>query len=143
MKMITAMIKPHKLDEVYEGLGRLGVAGLTVTDVMGFGHQKGHTQVYRGAEYTSNLLSKVKIDMATTDALAPKGSRPFTASPTPIRSVTAKSSCSILVQHICLKDADGEHLAGVCPAACSRSQATVSLMRNSMCSGIVAANEGR
>lgn len=72
MKMITAMIKPYKLDEVYEGLGRLGVAGLTVTDVMGFGHQKGHTEVYRGAEYTSNLLSKVKIEIATTDALAPK-----------------------------------------------------------------------
>ena len=72
MKFISAIIKPYKLEEVHEALGRIGVAGLTVTAVKGFGRQKGQTEIYRGAEYTSNLLPKVKIEIATTDALAPK-----------------------------------------------------------------------
>ena len=69
MKMITPIIKPYKLDEVYEALGRIGVAGLTVTNVQGVGRQKGQTEIYRGAEYTSNLLPKVKIEIATTMSL--------------------------------------------------------------------------
>ncbi len=72
MKFISAIIKPHKLDDVHEALGQIGVAGLTVTAVKGFGRQKGQTEIYRGAEYKSNLLPKVKIEIATTDALAPK-----------------------------------------------------------------------
>ena len=64
MKLVTAIIKPFKLDEVRAALTKLGVNGMTVTEVKGFGRQKGHTEVYRGAEYTMNLLPKVKIEVA-------------------------------------------------------------------------------
>jgi nitrogen regulatory protein P-II 2 len=70
MKYIIAIIKPYKLDEVREGLGAIGVAGMTVTDVKGFGRQKGQTEIYRGAEYTTSLLPKVKIEIAVADDLA-------------------------------------------------------------------------
>ena len=70
MKYIIAIIKPHKLDEVREALSSLGVAGMTVTEVKGFGRQKGQTEIYRGAEYSTNMLPKVKIEIAATDALA-------------------------------------------------------------------------
>ena len=69
MKMITAIIKPFKLDEVREALSEVGVTGLTVTEVKGFGRQKGHTELYRGAEYVVDFLPKVKIEVAITDAL--------------------------------------------------------------------------
>ena len=69
MKFIIAIIKPFKLDEVREALGALGVAGMTVTEVKGFGRQKGQTEIYRGAEYSTNMLPKVKIEVATTDDL--------------------------------------------------------------------------
>ena len=72
MKFIIAIIKPFKLDEVREALGTIGVAGMTVTEVKGFGRQKGQTEIYRGAEYTTNLLPKVKIEVAVSDALAPQ-----------------------------------------------------------------------
>ncbi|MFM1928132.1 MAG: hypothetical protein RIR28_715, partial [Pseudomonadota bacterium] len=62
MKLITAIVKPFKLDEVREALGELGVSGLTVTDVKGFGRQKGHTEVYRGAEYVVDFLPKIRIE---------------------------------------------------------------------------------
>lgn len=62
MKLITAVIKPFKLDEVREALGEIGVTGLTVTEVKGFGRQKGHTELYRGAEYVVDFLPKVKIE---------------------------------------------------------------------------------
>ena len=62
MKQITAIIKPFKLDEVREGLAELGVTGLTVTEVKGFGRQKGHTELYRGAEYVVDFLPKVKVE---------------------------------------------------------------------------------
>jgi nitrogen regulatory protein P-II 1 len=62
MKQITAVIKPFKLDEVREALGEVGVTGLTVTEVKGFGRQKGHTELYRGAEYVVDFLPKVKIE---------------------------------------------------------------------------------
>jgi nitrogen regulatory protein P-II 2 len=67
MKLIVAIIKPFKLDEVRTALTELGIDGMTVTDVKGFGRQKGHTEVYRGAEYVVNFLPKVKIEVAVSD----------------------------------------------------------------------------
>ena len=67
MKQITAIIKPFKLDEVREGLADVGVTGLTVTEVKGFGRQKGHTELYRGAEYVVDFLPKVKLEVAIKD----------------------------------------------------------------------------
>ncbi len=67
MKMITAVIKPFKLDDVREALADIGVQGLTVTEVKGFGRQKGHTELYRGAEYVVDFLPKVKAEVAVTD----------------------------------------------------------------------------
>ena len=67
MKMITAVIKPFKLEEVREALAECGVTGLTVTEVKGFGRQKGHTELYRGAEYVVDFLPKVKIEVAVKD----------------------------------------------------------------------------
>ncbi|MDQ3268412.1 MAG: P-II family nitrogen regulator [Pseudomonadota bacterium] len=69
MKKIEAIIKPFKLDEVREALSELGVSGLTVTDVKGFGRQKGHTELYRGAEYVVDFLPKIKIEVVITAAL--------------------------------------------------------------------------
>ena len=69
MKMITAVIKPFKLEEVREALADCGVTGLTVTEVKGFGRQKGHTELYRGAEYVVDFLPKVKIEAAVSDDL--------------------------------------------------------------------------
>jgi len=70
MKFIMAIIKPFKLDETREALTELGVQGLTVTEVKGFGRQKGHTEIYRGAEYEVNFLPKIKIEIALPDDLA-------------------------------------------------------------------------
>ena len=67
MKQITAVIKPFKLEEVREGLAEVGVTGLTVTEVKGFGRQKGHTELYRGAEYVVDFLPKVKIEVVVKD----------------------------------------------------------------------------
>jgi nitrogen regulatory protein P-II 2 len=67
MKMVTAIVKPFKLDEVREALGAIGVQGITVTEVKGFGRQKGHTELYRGAEYVVDFLPKVKIEAAVDD----------------------------------------------------------------------------
>jgi nitrogen regulatory protein PII len=67
MKLITAVIKPHTLDEVRDTLSRLGVTGMTVTEVKGFGRQKGHTEIYRGAEYTVDFIPKIKLDIVVTD----------------------------------------------------------------------------
>ncbi|MCX7113087.1 MAG: P-II family nitrogen regulator [Proteobacteria bacterium] len=69
MKLITAIIKPFKLDDVREALSDIGISGVTVTEVKGFGRQKGHTELYRGAEYVVDFLPKVKIEIAVTDAL--------------------------------------------------------------------------
>ena len=66
MKMITAIIKPFRLDEVREALSDTGITGMTLTEVKGFGRQKGHTELYRGAEYTVDFLPKVKIEVAVT-----------------------------------------------------------------------------
>ncbi len=67
MKMVTAIIKPFKLDDVREALSDIGVQGITVTEVKGFGRQKGHTELYRGAEYVVDFLPKVKVEMACAD----------------------------------------------------------------------------
>ena len=72
MKFIIAIIKPFKLDEVREALSGIGVAGMTVSEVKGFGRQKGQTEIYRGAEYSTNMLPKVKLEIAATDAVAPQ-----------------------------------------------------------------------
>ncbi|HET8705474.1 MAG TPA: P-II family nitrogen regulator [Pseudomonadales bacterium] len=69
MKLVTAIVKPFKLDDVREALSDIGVQGITVTEVKGFGRQKGHTELYRGAEYVVDFLPKVKIEVATTDQL--------------------------------------------------------------------------
>ena len=70
MKMITAIIKPFKLDDVREALSEIGVQGITVTEVKGFGRQKGHTELYRGAEYVVDFLPKVKVEVVVADAIA-------------------------------------------------------------------------
>jgi len=67
MKFVTAIIKPFKLDEVREALSAIGVTGLTVTEVKGFGRQKGHTELYRGAEYVVDFLPKIKLDVGIQD----------------------------------------------------------------------------
>ena len=69
MKMVTAIVKPFKLDEVREALSGIGVQGITVTEVKGFGRQKGHTELYRGAEYVVDFLPKVKIEAAVDEAI--------------------------------------------------------------------------
>ncbi|MFA7553140.1 MAG: P-II family nitrogen regulator [Spongiibacteraceae bacterium] len=68
MKLVTAVVKPFKLDDVREALSEIGVQGITVTEVKGFGRQKGHTELYRGAEYVVDFLPKVKIEVAIADA---------------------------------------------------------------------------
>ena len=72
MKLIIAVIKPFKLEEVKEALAEAGIEGMTVSEVKGFGRQKGHTEVYRGSEYTVDFLPKVKIEIAVTDDMAGK-----------------------------------------------------------------------
>jgi len=72
MKMITAIIKPFKLDDVREALSEIGVQGITVTEVKGFGRQKGHTELYRGAEYVVDFLPKVKVEVAVDADIAEK-----------------------------------------------------------------------
>jgi nitrogen regulatory protein P-II 2 len=67
MKLIMAIIKPHKLEELRDALARLGVRGLTVTEAKGYGRQRGHTEIYRGAEYTVNFVPKIKIEVAVPD----------------------------------------------------------------------------
>ena len=72
MKFIIAIIKPFKLEEVKEGLSEIGIEGMTVTEVKGFGRQKGHTEIYRGSEYTVDFLPKVKLEIAVSDDICPK-----------------------------------------------------------------------
>lgn len=72
MKKIEAIIKPFKLDEVKDALNEIGIQGMTVTEVKGFGRQKGHTELYRGAEYVVDFIPKIKIEIVTSEGLAPK-----------------------------------------------------------------------
>ena len=70
MKLITAIVKPFKVDEIREALSDLGIQGMTLTEVKGFGRQKGHTELYRGAEYAVDFLPKIRIELAIPDAVA-------------------------------------------------------------------------
>jgi nitrogen regulatory protein P-II 2 len=79
MKLVTAVIKPFKLDEVREALTEMGLEGMTVTEVKGYGRQKGHTEIYRGAEYAVNFLPKVKIEVVVPSKLAGKTAEVITA----------------------------------------------------------------
>ncbi len=79
MKMVTAIIKPFKLDDVREALSDIGIQGITVTEVKGFGRQKGHTELYRGAEYVVDFLPKVKLELAIDDALVDQTIEAITA----------------------------------------------------------------
>lgn len=79
MKLITAIIKPFKLDDVREALSGIGVQGMTVTEVKGFGRQKGHTELYRGAEYVVDFLPKVKVEIAIDDSLLDQALEAITA----------------------------------------------------------------
>lgn len=72
MKLVVAIIKPFKLEEVKEALSEIGIEGMTVTEVKGFGRQKGHTEIYRGSEYTVDFLPKVKIEIAVADDVVSK-----------------------------------------------------------------------
>jgi nitrogen regulatory protein PII len=72
MKLIIAIIKPFKLEEVKEALSEIGIEGMTVTEVKGFGRQKGHTEIYRGSEYTVDFLPKVKVEIVVTDEMVAK-----------------------------------------------------------------------
>ena len=72
MKLIEAIIKPFKLDEVKDALNEIGVMGITVSEVKGFGRQKGHTELYRGAEYVVDFIPKVKLEIAVSDEMVPK-----------------------------------------------------------------------
>ena len=72
MKLVVAIIKPFKLDEVHQALTAIGIAGMTVTEVKGYGRQKGHTEIYRGSEYTVDFLPKVKVEIAVADDMAGK-----------------------------------------------------------------------
>jgi len=80
MKIITAIIKPFKLDDVRQALGDIGVQGLTVSEVKGFGRQKGHTELYRGAEYVVDFLPKVKLEIAINDDLVDQAIEAITSS---------------------------------------------------------------
>ena len=80
MKIITAIIKPFKLDDVRQALGDIGVQGLTVSEVKGFGRQKGHTELYRGAEYVVDFLPKVKLEVAIDDELLDQAIEAITSS---------------------------------------------------------------
>ena len=80
MKIITAIVKPFKLDDVRQALGEIGVQGLTVSEVKGFGRQKGHTELYRGAEYVVDFLPKVKLEIAIDDDLLDQAIEAITSS---------------------------------------------------------------
>ena len=92
MKMVMAIIKPFKLDDVREALSEVGVTGVTVTEVKGFGRQKGHTELYRGAEYVVDFLPKIKLEVAVTATRSTAWSRRSRPPPTAARSATARSS---------------------------------------------------
>ena len=91
MKLVVAIIKPFKLDEVRQALTAIGVHGMTVTEVKGYGRQKGHTEIYRGAEYIVNFLPKLRIEIAVNSDIADKAVEVITTHAR-ARSATARSS---------------------------------------------------
>ena len=90
MKIVMAIIKPFKLDEVRDALTSIGVQGLTVTEVKGYGRQKGHTEIYRGAEYAVSFLPKIKVEVAVATDRLTRSSAPFPEPPRPARSAMAR-----------------------------------------------------
>ena len=92
MKLISAIIKPFKLEEVKEALAEIGIEGMTVTEVKGFGRQKGHTEIYRGSEYTVDFLPKVKIEVAVSSDMPKRPLRRSSRLPRPVKSEMEKSS---------------------------------------------------
>jgi len=92
MKMITAIIRPHALELVRAGIQDIGISGLTVTEVKGYGRQKGHNEMYRGAEYTINFQPKIKLELVVGDDDVQKPLKPFLPVPNPEKSVMAKFS---------------------------------------------------
>ena len=96
MKKIEAIVKPFKLDEVKEALQEVGLQGITVTEAKGFGRQKGHTELYRGAEYVVDFLPKVKVEFVCPDDLAERRSRQSALLRKPVASATARSSSTPL-----------------------------------------------
>ncbi len=92
MKKIEAIIKPFKLDEVREALSEMGVSGMTVTEVKGFGRQKGHTELYRGAEYVVDFLPKIKIEIVVGDAQVDGAIEAIISAARTARSATARYS---------------------------------------------------
>ena len=98
MKMVMAIIKPFKLDDVREALAEVGVQGITVTEVKGFGRQKGHTEVYRGAEYVVDFLPKIKLEVASPTAWSTMSPRRSCARPTAARSAMARSSSTAWIR---------------------------------------------
>ena len=92
MKLVVAIIKPFKLDDVREALAEVGVQGITVTEVKGFGRQKGHTELYRGAEYVVDFLPKIKLEAAVADEQLTACWKRSRTPPAPARSATARSS---------------------------------------------------
>jgi nitrogen regulatory protein P-II 2 len=92
MKLVVAVIKPFKLDDVREALAEVGVQGITVTEVKGFGRQKGHTELYRGAEYVVDFLPKIKIEVAVADDQLDRVVEAIPSRLAPARSATARFS---------------------------------------------------
>lgn len=90
MKKIDAIIKPFKLDDVREALAEVGITGMTVTEVKGFGRQKGHTELYRGAEYMVDFLPKVKLKLWSPTTSSIPASTPLFVLPRPVKSVTVR-----------------------------------------------------
>ena len=91
MKLVTAIVKPFKLDDVKNALELIGIAGLTVSEVQGYGRQRGHTEVYRGAEYKVDFVPKVRIEVLVASSTPPASWTPSSSPPRPARSVTARS----------------------------------------------------
>jgi nitrogen regulatory protein P-II 1 len=112
MKKIEAIIKPFKLDEVREALSEIGVTGLTVTEVKGFGRQKGHTELYRGAEYVVDFLPKVKIEIVVSDAVRSKmPSTPSSRLRAPARLATARFSSARVEQVVRIRTGEVDESA--------------------------------
>ena len=93
MKLVTAIIKPFKLEEVRSALTDLGLQGMTVTEVKGYGRQKGHTEIYRGAEYAVSFLPKIKIEVVVPSGTVDKAVEAIVRTAAPARSATARFSC--------------------------------------------------
>ncbi len=111
MRKIEAIIKPFKLDEVKEALHGIGIQGMTVTEVKGFGRQKGHTELYRGAEYVVDFLPKIKVEIAVSDELADKAVHAIAAAANTNRIGDGKIFVSDLVRAVRIRTGDTDEAA--------------------------------